>query len=82
LRCQRAAAVRLHELAHELCGGRWIALGGGGYERAQVVPRAWTHLLAIAAGVPVDVATETPEEWRVLVRQLTGELPPTRMGDR
>jgi acetoin utilization protein AcuC len=78
---QRAAAVRLHELAHELAGGRWVALGGGGYERAQVVPRAWTHLLAVAAGRPVDPATPTPEEWRRLVMRLTGEVPPTRMGD-
>jgi acetoin utilization protein AcuC len=78
---QGAAAVRLHDLAHELCGGRWVALGGGGYERAQVVPRAWTHLLAVAAGRPVDPSTPTPEEWRALVTRLTGELPPTRMGD-
>ena len=43
---QRVAYRRLHELAHELCGGRWVAVGGGGYEPVQVVPRAWTHLLA------------------------------------
>jgi acetoin utilization deacetylase AcuC-like enzyme len=36
---QRVANRRLHELAHELCGGRWIAVGGGGYEPVQVVPR-------------------------------------------
>jgi acetoin utilization protein AcuC len=35
---QRVANRRLHELAHELCGGRWIAVGGGGYEPVQVVP--------------------------------------------
>ena len=35
-----------HELAHELCEGRWIALGGGGYAIYEVVPRAWTLFFA------------------------------------
>jgi acetoin utilization protein AcuC len=35
-----------HGLAHELCGGRWVALGGGGYAVREVVPRAWTLLFA------------------------------------
>jgi acetoin utilization protein AcuC len=35
-----------HELAHELCDGRWLALGGGGYAIREVVPRAWTLLFA------------------------------------
>ncbi|MDG5787026.1 acetoin utilization protein AcuC [Evansella sp. AB-P1] len=30
-----------HELAHEYCEGRWIAVGGGGYDIWRVVPRAW-----------------------------------------
>ena len=46
---QRASYEALHDLAHEVCGGRWVALGGGGYELVDVVPRAWTHLIAIAA---------------------------------
>jgi acetoin utilization protein AcuC len=35
-----------HDLAHELCDGRWLALGGGGYAIYEVVPRAWTLLFA------------------------------------
>ena len=35
-----------HELAHELCEGRWLALGGGGYAIYEVVPRAWTLFFA------------------------------------
>jgi acetoin utilization protein AcuC len=35
-----------HELAHELCDGRWLALGGGGYAVREVVPRAWTLFFA------------------------------------
>lgn len=33
-----------HELAHEFCDGKWIAVGGGGYDIWRVVPRAWSFL--------------------------------------
>jgi acetoin utilization protein AcuC len=78
---QRAAAVMLHDLAHEVCDGRWLLTGGGGYALVQVVPRTWTHLLAIAAGTPVDPAIPTPVEWRELARRLGGESPPESMTD-
>jgi acetoin utilization protein AcuC len=61
---QRAAHAALHELAHEVAGGRWLLTGGGGYELVQVVPRTWTHLLAVAAGRPVDPGTRVPAAWR------------------
>ena len=47
---QRASYLALHELAHEAAGGRWVAFGGGGYAVVDVVPRSWTHLLAVARG--------------------------------
>ncbi|MEZ0071596.1 acetoin utilization protein AcuC [Planotetraspora sp. GP83] len=78
---QRTAYAELHRLAHETAGGRWIATGGGGYELVQVVPRAWTHLIAEAAGAPVDPETPTPQSWRTLVRERTGETPPLTMTD-
>lgn len=78
---QRAAAVRLHELAHELAGGRWLALGGGGYAVLDVVPRSWAHLIGIAAHRPVDPATPVPQAWRELVRDRYGRLGPATMGD-
>jgi acetoin utilization protein AcuC len=78
---QRQAALWLHDLAHELCGGRWVLTGGGGYAVVQVVPRTWTHLLAIAAGAPVDPATATPAEWRAEATRLTGERAPELMTD-
>jgi len=78
---QRQAQVMMHELAHELCDGRWIATGGGGYALAQVVPRTWTHLLAVAAGTPVDPQMATPAQWRELARSLTGETAPLAMTD-
>ncbi|HLQ62740.1 MAG TPA: acetoin utilization protein AcuC [Candidatus Acidoferrales bacterium] len=44
--------ARFHQLAHELCEGRWLALGGGGYAVREVVPRAWTLLFAEMVGRP------------------------------
>ena len=77
---QRVAYRRLHELAHEVCGGRWIAVGGGGYEPVQIVPRAWTHLLAeVVGGGPVDGAT--PGDWRESALALGGEHAPTSLTD-
>jgi acetoin utilization protein AcuC len=78
---QRAAYLALHDLAHELCDGRWVVTGGGGYALVQVVPRSWTHLLAIVAGRPLDPATTTPESWREHVRELLGRVAPHRMSD-
>jgi acetoin utilization protein AcuC len=65
---QRASYLALRALADELCDGRWIATGGGGYALVEAVPRAWTHLLAIATGEPLDPATETPRSWRELAQ--------------
>lgn len=33
-----------HDLAHQYCEGRWIAVGGGGYDIWRVVPRAWSRI--------------------------------------
>ena len=60
---QRASYAALHDLAHELCEGRWVATGGGGYAIVDVVPRAWTHLLAEAAGSPIPPDTVVPAVW-------------------
>jgi acetoin utilization protein AcuC len=78
---QRQAHAWLHDLAHEVAGGRWLLAGGGGYALVQVVPRSWTHLLAIAAGTPVPPQTATPASWRALARELTGETAPDAMTD-
>jgi acetoin utilization protein AcuC len=69
---QRAAHAAIHALAHDLAGGRWLLTGGGGYELVHVVPRSWTHLLAEAAGQPIDPAAPTPARWREYVRRRTG----------
>jgi acetoin utilization protein AcuC len=76
---QRAAHAAVHALAHESAGGRWLLTGGGGYELVQVVPRTWTHLLAEAAGEPIDPAAATPAAWREYVTQRTGRPAPELM---
>jgi acetoin utilization protein AcuC len=81
LDAQRAVAETIHELAHAHAEGRWVALGGGGYEIVEVVPRTWTHLVAIAAGAPVPPEAETPEEWRAEVYRRTRRVAPLRMTD-
>lgn len=78
---ERLVSSWLHELAHEVADGRWLALGGGGYAVVDVVPRAWTHLLAIAAHHPVDPATRLPEDWRAQVVELYGRPGPGTMSD-
>ncbi|YAL83768.1 acetoin utilization protein AcuC [Dermacoccaceae bacterium W4C1] len=78
---QRSAYELLHQLSHDVAGGRWVALGGGGYEVVDVVPRAWTHLTAIAAHQPIPLETQVPESWREHVRELIGRPGPALMGD-
>jgi acetoin utilization protein AcuC len=78
---QRAAYLALHDLAHEVAGGRWVATGGGGYAVLTVVPRAWTHLLATIAGRPVDLGTAVPPGWRDLLRERYDAVAPRRMTD-
>ncbi|OAH09340.1 acetoin utilization protein AcuC [Streptomyces jeddahensis] len=81
LDAQRAVQVACHDLAHEYADGRWVALGGGGYAVVDVVPRSWTHLVAIAAGRPIEPETLVPEEWRQEVYARTRQLAPVRMTD-
>src|SRR5204862_6643850 len=45
------------------------------------VPRAWTHLLAVVGGQPLDPQTATPETWRAHVRATLGRTPPTKRTD-
>lgn len=61
---QLAAAQACRDLANRHTGGKWLALGGGGYEYTGVVPRAYTHLLATALDRDIDPATCLPESWR------------------
>jgi acetoin utilization protein AcuC len=54
----------LHSLAHELCAGRWVVLGGGGYDLGSAVPRAWSQLLAVCSGDALAQESVITEAWR------------------
>jgi acetoin utilization protein AcuC len=82
----RETAIVLHELAHEAAGGKWLATGGGGYQWARVVPRAWTIYFAEMAGR--QIPDEIPESWIETAEREAGyevpvtlSEPPTGPGD-
>jgi len=68
---QRAAHQALRALAEEVAGGRWLALGGGGYSLFRVVPRSWTHLLATVLDRDLDPDTPVPAQWTAHAAELT-----------
>jgi acetoin utilization protein AcuC len=74
---QRASYLAVADLADRFCERRWLSTGGGGYSVLNVVPRAWTHLLAIVSGEPIPPKTEIPRAWREEV----GERWPLTMSD-
>jgi len=59
----------LHELAHTYCEGRWVAMGGGGYDFWRVVPRAWSLLWLemsdhpLTAALRQDPLLPLPQAW-------------------
>jgi acetoin utilization protein AcuC len=53
--------LRVHDLAHELCEGRWVATGGGGYDIWRVVPRVWTALWAAVSHQ--ELPEIVPDDW-------------------
>jgi acetoin utilization protein AcuC len=75
----REAAKVLHGLAHEMAGGRWLATGGGGYQWARVVPRAWTIYFAEMA--QAELPDELPEEWLEQVQRESGYAVPETLSD-
>ncbi|GEL08063.1 acetoin utilization protein AcuC [Salisediminibacterium halotolerans] len=52
-----------HELAHEYCDGKWIAVGGGGYDIWRVVPRAWSLLWLVMSEQTGMINGFLPENW-------------------
>ncbi len=66
LRGIQAQFTLTHQLARTYCQGRWVALGGGGYDLFRVVPRAWSMLWAEMSEqtLPVDLPEKWVERWR------------------
>lgn len=79
---QRESYRALRDLAERCAGGKWVALGGGGYALHRVVPRSWTHLLATALDRDLDPATALPPEWLAHALRVAGNVPlPTSLTD-
>ena len=73
------AVAMLRSLAHEVSGGKLVALGGGGYSIFRVVPLAWTRAFAILADRPLPDAV--PERWRERCRAAGASSPPAAFVD-
>jgi acetoin utilization protein AcuC len=63
----------IHELAHTYTDGRWVAVGGGGYDIWRVVPRAWALVWLEMLDHPImsglrsgEASQGLPEGWQRL----------------
>ncbi len=65
----------LDDLSKELCAGRWIAVGGGGYDLT-AVPRMWALLASTMVGVNLEDAL--PSDWLRECNQRVGSVPPDK----
>lgn len=74
----RSMVRRVIALADELCGGKLVALGGGGYHVLETVPRAWAWVFAELNGVELPDAV--PDAWREHLRVVIGHEAPDHMG--
>lgn len=78
---QRMSYQALHRWSHRFASGRWVAVGGGGYSWVNVVPRAWSHLIAEALAAPIDPQSELPDSYLDFVLSRLGEHSPRTMTD-
>jgi acetoin utilization protein AcuC len=62
MRIYREIPKLAHKLAHQYCNGKWIAVGGGGYDIWRVVPRAWA-LLWMEMAEKSNCYGSLPDEW-------------------
>lgn len=75
----RQTAVILADLARRTAGDKWLATGGGGYQWATVVARAWTIYFAEMAGH--QLSDELPAAWVAHARQVSGSPVPTTLSE-
>lgn len=73
-------AARMHRLVHEAASGRWLIVGGGGYDPSDVTPRAWTAFIGTVLGRDV-VDVSLPQEWLAASRAAGGDPPPFLLQD-
>ncbi|MDB4866034.1 MAG: acetoin utilization protein AcuC [Cohnella sp.] len=89
MRVYREMPRMIRELAGRYTQGRWVALGGGGYDHWRVVPRAWGLLWLEMSGNPllktIDAAPDEaflPQDWPSLSSdKRPSHMPVTWMDD-
>ncbi|MEI5908845.1 acetoin utilization protein AcuC [Bacillus spongiae] len=69
-----------HQLAHQYCEGRWIAVGGGGYDIWRVVPRAWSLLWLEMSDQHLNT-NKVPSDWIKQYQQQSPVPLPTHWTD-
>ena len=68
-------------LAHSAAGGKWLATGGGGYQWARVVPRAWTTYFAEMCGALDDLPDALPDPWVREAERRLGDAVPASLSE-
>jgi acetoin utilization protein AcuC len=70
------SAKLVRDLTAELCGGRWVATGGGGYRPHHVIPRAWSIVWAVLSEreLPVRVDEAWRRDWQARAGEPLPEL--------
>jgi acetoin utilization protein AcuC len=69
-----------HEMAEKYCDGKWIAVGGGGYDIWRVVPRAWSLIWLEMTG-RMDASASFPAVWTERWKSKAGVPLPTEWAD-
>jgi acetoin utilization protein AcuC len=68
---QRYAYELVHQLAHRH-GGKLVAVGGGGYDIADAVPRSWANLLAVLTDSELAKDIAIPSDYQEHVQTSLG----------
>lgn len=82
LDAQRLAARWVHQWSHRFAAGRWVALGGGGYAIARVVPLAWSCVVGEVVHAPLTEDAPLPASWRAYVAEMIDDEAPATIGTR
>nr|MDO8099301.1 acetoin utilization protein AcuC [Candidatus Njordarchaeota archaeon] len=72
-------ASRLHTIAHEVCRGRYVVLGGGGY-KPESVARAWTIMFSKIS--EITIPGRIPKKWINFCKGTLGREPPDAFSDK